>query len=159
MRIPVYTGGSRWDVGTLVGHALVDPEWAHLGDLRWRIGDGYAVRTQWHADRTREKLSMHRVVMGLGRGDEMQVDHINGDRLDNRAANLRLVTIEAQGQNKRSRKGSTSRFRGVARRRNRWQAYITVDGVRTHLGFFGAEEEAGAAARQARLTMMPWAVD
>ena len=57
------------------------------------------------------RKSIHRVVMGNPEG--MDVDHINGDRLDNRKVNLRVCTRSQNSQNKKLRSDSKSGFKGV----------------------------------------------
>ena len=76
------------------------------------------------------------------------VDHISGDTMDNRLANLRICTHKQNARNMiHSRKGSSS-FRGVCRRRNKWQAQLHTghpnDRVIT-VGFFSTEIEAAMA--------------
>lgn len=44
-----------------------------------------------------KQTSLHRMVMGLTRGDGKHVDHINGDKLDNRRCNLRIITHTVAG--------------------------------------------------------------
>ena len=67
------------------------------------------------------------------------IDHINGDKLDNRICNLRLATSQ---QNSRNRAG----VKGVCRvtRTGKWQAAIQVGGRSVHLGTFDSEEKAVA---------------
>ena len=75
------------------------------------------------------------------------IDHINGDRTDNRIKNLRKATIKENAQNiaKQNRK-TGSRYKGVARRTNgKWMAYIEEDGKRDYLGTFATEAEAAMA--------------
>ncbi len=82
------------------------------------------------------------------------VDHVNGDKLDNRRANLRPVTKGQNAMNaKKPRDGVTSRFKGVSRfRSGKWIASIMFNGERRHLGYFFDEEAAAkaydAAARE-----------
>ena len=56
-------------------------------------------------------MSIHRVVMQASAG--MHVDHINGDRLDNRKQNLRICTRSENSRNKKLRCDSQSGFKGV----------------------------------------------
>tara|TARA_R110002020_G_scaffold17055_1_gene60383 strand:+ start:38 stop:592 length:555 start_codon:yes stop_codon:yes gene_type:complete len=70
----------------------------------------------------REK-SIHRVVMRAPKG--MDVDHINGDPLDNRKVNLRICTRSENCRNKKVRSDSKSGFKGVYKKKNgKYQAYI-----------------------------------
>ena len=81
------------------------------------------------------------------------VDHINGDRLDNRKENLRFCTLSQNSMNKRGRSSRTSKYKGVcyAKRRNKWQASIRVDGKERFLGYFNNEEDAAKAYDEAAL--------
>lgn len=68
---------------------------------------------------------------------EMQVDHVNGNRLDNRRQNLRICTATQNAMNRLERVDNTSGFRGVSQRKDgRYEAYIHVNGRKIHLGLF-----------------------
>ena len=88
-------------------------------------------------------------------------DHINGDGLDNRKANLRPATHAQQGQNHRSHGDSASVFRGVYwyAASRKWQAQCKLNGKKYHLGYFEDEAEAGAVAAAFRSEHMPFAVE
>lgn len=79
-----------------------------------------------------------------------EIDHINRVRHDNRLCNLRLADSSQNKQNTALRVDNTSGFRGVTRKRDKWQARVVVNGRRTCVGSFGTLEEAGEAARLAR---------
>jgi hypothetical protein len=66
------------------------------------------------------------------------IDHINGDRSDNRIENLRSVTNAENHKNQGLRAINTSGVVGVSwlTRRQRWQARIMVDGLQVNLGHF-----------------------
>ncbi len=93
------------------------------------------------------QLRMHRLIMDAPAG--MVVDHINGDQLDNRRANLRVCTYRQNQHNRHHVK--LSHFPGVSlnRQRSRWRAFIRLDGKKTYLGSFLTEEQAAAAYRNA----------
>jgi hypothetical protein len=101
--------------------------------------------------------------MGLGYGDPREADHINRNKLDNRKANLRVVTHAQNTQNLSSHSDSQSRYRGVARlsgvRAKPWQAYGTVDGKRQYLGTFATEQEAADAAAAWRREHLPFTTE
>lgn len=76
-----------------------------------------------------------------------QIDHVNGDGLDNRRENLRRATCSQNQMNCRSRRNSTSRFLGVSwyRRYEMWRASIKIAGKYKTIGYFDNEEEAARA--------------
>jgi hypothetical protein len=84
--------------------------------------------------------------MGLAIGDPREVDHRDGDPLNNRRSNLRVVTSAQNAQNLAATLRS-SRYRGVDwhKPRKRWRARATVGGVVHHLGHFSSEEQAAEA--------------
>ena len=88
--------------------------------------------------------SVHRVVMNAP--PDMDVDHINGDRLDNRKQNLRVCTRAQNSSNKKLRRDSQSGFKGVYQRKSgRYQAYIGIPGTagkHETLGIYDTAEEA-----------------
>lgn len=72
------------------------------------------------------------------------VDHINSDRLDNRALNLRIVTSIGNAQNRSSHKNSSSKYVGVSwiKSVKKWEASITVFGTKKRIGRFDSEIKA-----------------
>jgi hypothetical protein len=89
--------------------------------------------------------SMHRFLMNAA--DDIEVDHINGDGLDNRRQNLRLATRSQNMANQKKKEGTTSRYKGVSWRKveRKWRAYIKCDKQNRHLGYFHSEIEAALA--------------
>ena len=77
----------------------------------------------------------------------LQVDHINGNKLDNRKENLRLCTNGSNNRNKLARTG----FKGVhqARISGKWIAQITKNYKVKHLGSFDTDTEAATAYNKA----------
>ena len=75
------------------------------------------------------------------------VDHINGDRSDNRIENLRVATVQQNAFNRASHKGSSSKYKGVSwyKRDKQWQASCCIDNKRIYIGKFATEEEAAKA--------------
>jgi hypothetical protein len=89
---------------------------------------------------------LHRVLMKAGPGEIG--DHINGNPLDNRKSNLRIVTALVNNQNARKRRdGVTSRFKGVSwcKTSKKWKAQIQVCGHKKSLGLHTTEEAAARA--------------
>lgn len=98
IRIPLRDRTSQ-----VVAYALLDPQDAHLAEQRWyRNSAGYAVRNQYlgggRANPKMVTVRLHREVMQAP--DGLETDHIDGDRLNNRRSNLRLVTPAENMQNK-----------------------------------------------------------
>lgn len=92
---------------------------------------------------------LHRVAWLITHGEwpQDQIDHINGDRLDNRIANLRLATASQNCGNTGTSKNNTSGFKGVSwsARARRWVSSIRVAGRRHWLGYFPSREAAAEA--------------
>ena len=75
-----------------------------------------------------------------------QIDHINGDRGDNRISNLRDVTpaLNTQNQRRAARSNKSSGLLGVTANRGRWLAQISIGGKSRNLGRYATPEEAHA---------------
>jgi len=128
--------------------ALVDDEdYERVMQFTWcasRCGNNYYAMRPLKRSQPETRL-MHRFI--LNAPPEKETDHINGDGLDNRRANLRLCTHAENLRNRPKMGGRTSQHKGVCwhKKNCRWAAYINVDGARIFLGYFVAEKEAYAA--------------
>ena len=115
----------------------------------------YAYRSRWISGENRSvEIPMHHVVMNcVGRGEE--VDHINGNGLDNRKENLRFVTRAQNNWNQKPRNCTSSRYKGVSwnKRREYWESYIQVNNRKHHLGSYQNEEMAALAYDLSALCM------
>lgn len=91
----------------------------------------------------------HRVAwaMAYGRWPINQIDHINGDRSDNRLRNLREVTLVENSRNTKRPSTNTSGHIGVGYHKNvgKWFAHISVSRKMRHLGYFADKADAIAA--------------
>jgi hypothetical protein len=90
-----------------------------------------------------------------GRWPDGQIDHVNGDRTDNRLSNLRDVEQRVNLQNRRTVRGSkkSSALLGVfpaPSKKNPWASSIRVDRKKVHIGVFPTEEAAHAAYVEAK---------
>ncbi len=83
----------------------------------------------------------------------MDIDHINGNKSDNRIDNLRLATFSENSWNAEKRSDNTSGHKGVSfdKRRGVWVAYINAYGKRKHLGRFYLIEDAYKAYEKASI--------
>lgn len=123
------------------------------GSLTWKSGTG----TRWagcvagsiEVDGYRRiiidgrRFRAHRLVWALlnGAWPESDIDHVNGDRDDNRISNLRLATRSQNCQNLRAPLSNNKHgFLGVRKNGNRWNAVITINGRFIYLGCFKTPE-------------------
>ena len=92
---------------------------------------------------------LHRIVMG--EPEDLVVDHINGDPLDNRRENLRIVTVQQNSMNQTMRKTNKSGVSGVCwhKGNGKWEATITYKYKQIYLGSFDTLEEATKARKDA----------
>lgn len=92
---------------------------------------------------------IHRMLLAAPAG--MNVDHVNGNVLDNRRANLRLCSVAENQRNIGKRVTNTSGYKGVYKQGKSWVAEITVDRKTFYLGAFQTPLLAhGAYAQAAR---------
>tara|TARA_B100000378_G_scaffold147189_1_gene118845 strand:+ start:173 stop:748 length:576 start_codon:yes stop_codon:yes gene_type:complete len=91
----------------------------------------------------------HRVVWKMMTGaDPLQIDHINGERTDNRPQNLRSVDATGNARNQKLRRTNQSGAPGVILQRGKWLARIWTEGRNRYLGTFDAFEDAVAKRKQ-----------
>jgi len=125
-----------------------DEDFERFGGFKWSLAQKrdtyYAVRKLYGAG-TSKPLYLHRAILNAGAGQE--VDHANGDPLDNRRCNIRLCTHAQNEQNQKHRRDGRSRFKGVSyhNQTGRWQAHIMCESVRRYLGLFDDETDAAHA--------------
>lgn len=127
---------------------LIDDEDAErVLELKWHVSrSGSGIDYAGHTKKIHGGvILLHRYL--LDAPDGMFVDHINGDTLDNRKSNLRICTHKENLRNQRTPKNNNSGFKGVMwyKRISKWRAYIRVDKVQFHLGYFETKEDAALA--------------
>lgn len=85
----------------------------------------------------------------------LEVDHINGDTLDNRRTNLRLANREQNVHNTKAHRDCSSEFKGVSfcKNRKKWMAQISFKGNHYFLGRFCSEEDASRAYNEKALQL------
>ena len=122
-----------------------DVDFERFSCMRW-FYNGYA-STQVNGRTT----SLHRLIMNAMPGTE--IDHINGDKLDNRRENLRFVTRSQNMQNVRTlRSDSTTRVRNVfiEKRTGRYVVRVQLNGRSYYCGSFILLNDAAEVAKQSR---------
>ena len=133
--------------------AIVDAaDYSWLSCLKWHAHITYcavyAVAAVRHSDGQYRNVYMHRLIMGLKRGDRRKVDHIEpSETLNNTRGNLRVCSHMQNQANRRSNKNNTSGFKGVTKSptKGKWLAAITLSYKNVHLGTFSSPEAAHEA--------------
>jgi hypothetical protein len=152
---PAPIEGARWIPLTQDRWALIDDaDYEAVSKTNWCFikgrhdgVTGYAQSNILQDDGTRKRTFLHQHLLG----HRQQVDHADGDGLNNRRSNLRVVTDVQNRMNSRTYKNNKSGFKGVHLHVGRWVATIKVNNKSTHLGRFDTAEEAARAYDQAAL--------
>jgi predicted DNA binding protein len=108
-------------------HIIIDPK-------------GYALRSLPRNKKEHRKVRVHREIMNAP--EDVQIDHINGDKLDNRRCNLRFATGSQNQHNRIKYKTNTTGYKGVVRHGKKFRAVITAHGTKHNLGTYDTPEKA-----------------
>jgi hypothetical protein len=126
-----------------------DAEYPYIILHNWRVDNkGYS----YMAKPKGKRIFMHQFIMGKYPDGKTEIDHINGDKLDNRKENLRFCTSQENRHNRHMYKNNKSGYIGVQRHRqcNRWLARIYRNKKSIYLGLFFTPEQASFAVQKAR---------
>lgn len=136
--------------------------WRHRSDMhpRWngkhagKPAGGVGKAGRWRVKIGGKFRLSHRIIWLLVYGEPMpaQIDHINGNPLDNRLVNLRAASHTENQRNKKMCRNNQSGRKGVSKSGNKWMARIRVDGKLIYLGRFNSLEDAAQTyARAAKM--------
>lgn len=159
----VYRGGRKPSKNEVVGDRLLVTSYTHgvvasfispedagrVAAERWRVNETSPGSLRIAHQLTGVHLS--RFLMDCPKG--LVVDHIDGDPLNNRRGNLRIVT---QGENSQNRELTFGVERREGARGIRWLAYAAVRTKKIHLGSFDDEHTAASVSASWRAQHMPF---
>lgn len=129
-----------------------DADYEALIQFKWYLttcgNHHYAARHTKRPEK-RTMVYMHRAITSAPKG--LEVDHINGDGLDNRRENLRVCTHGENLRNQGLQANNRSGYRGVSwsKKEKKWVTYIKVDNKRQFVGQFDEKENAARAYDEA----------
>lgn len=137
-----------------------DPD---TGVIRWKVGQKGPARAGMIAGSKHSRgyivvavngvqYLAHRLAWAIYNGslsEDVQIDHINGDRSDNRICNLRIANHAENCQNSKVRKHSKTGIKGVKKRGNKWHVRIRIGGKEKWIGSYSTPEEASTAYKKA----------
>ena len=130
--------------------AIVDDEdHAAVVSSKWYVWNGYAIRHLGLINGVKKSQKMHRMIMGEPSG--LEIDHINGNKLDNRRSNLRACTRQQNKLNRGPYANNKSGMKGVSwhAQTSKWRATIRFNNKITHLGLFNSKDAAHHAYSEA----------
>ncbi|MGC4375766.1 HNH endonuclease [Fictibacillus sp. Mic-4] len=126
--------------------AIVDEcDYEYLSNFPWHYSKGYAINRSsfFHEDGKRKTVLMHRLILQVDPRHE--VDHINGNSLDNRRNNLRIANRAENSRNIKTPSHNTSGYKGVTKSKKGWRASIHLNSEKIHIGVFKTKEDAAKA--------------
>jgi len=144
----IYTGQNRSDAKRKLAVMVSDEDYDFLSKFNWQVDKNNTVSTHTLINGQRQ---IHRILLNPRKGEE--IDHIDGNRLNNQRSNLRLATSTQNKRNRGPRKDNTSGYKGVCwhKQRQKWAANIH-DGNKYHsLGLHANKIDAAKAYNKAAL--------
>lgn len=132
----------------------VDDKHKDILKVKWYINNkGYVCKNIRLESGKQTTLKLHRVIMGLERGDRRVVDHLNHNTLDNTTKNLEIKTHQENLMNTIVYKNNSSGTTGVYwnKKDKRWRAFIRYNNKLIHLGNFKEKDDAIKARKTAEV--------
>lgn len=124
-----------------------DDDFEYLSQFSWHFQSrGYAA--------SNSKKLMHRVICNPE--PKQQIDHINGNKLDNRRSNLRLCSNSQNHMNKpKSHQKTSSKYKGVywCKHKKKWRVTVKFNKKKIHIGDYKNEKDAGMAYNNAAINI------
>jgi hypothetical protein len=104
----------------------------------------------WRVSFKGKEYPAHRLIYFLAHSinpEQLDIDHIDQNKLNNNINNLRLVTRQQNNANTRSARNSTSKYKGVSfnKQSQKWVAQITKNYKQMYIGLFDCESDAAKA--------------
>ena len=125
-----------------------DDDYDKLVKYSWQAywskkGKRFYARRTFRVNGERKVSFMHRFILGLT-DRKISCDHKDNDGLNNQRSNLRAATIQQNSFNRKKGSNCSSKYKGVVwlKERNKWRAYIIINGKPKYLGVFHDEVEA-----------------
>lgn len=151
---------------TMKEHLNYDPEtglftWIKITSKRVKIGDTAGrVSNAGHLGISfmGTRYQAHRLAWGFVYGSvpqDLEIDHIDENKLNNKIGNLRLATRQENSANRGRQRNNKSGIKGVSFNKNsgKWEAYITLNRKRHYLGLFNTKYLAECAVKKERLKL------
>ena len=118
---------------------------------------------EWHnpklnkikRQRRTTKIYLHRIILNAPKNK--QIDHRDGNGLNNTRENLRIVSHSENQRNKKSYKNNSSGYKGVDKPGSRWRARVHHEGNEIHIGYHDTAEDA-ARAYDAKIKELSWEI-
>lgn len=121
---------------------LVDDEdYSYLSEYEWKL-------EKWCVSRKSDGTFIHRLILNLGPVNKNRtnlVDHIDRNILNNQKSNLRICNDQQNSFNTGPNKNTSSIYKGVSKRDDKWVSTIEFNGKLMKLGYYIEEEKAALA--------------
>jgi HNH endonuclease/AP2 domain len=128
----ILTGQKRSDAKRQLRILVDDEDYEFLNQFAWQVDKENSVAMHFNG----KTMLLHRFIINPPKG--LEIDHIDGNRLNNQKSNLRLATSSQNKINRGPRKDNKSGYKGVSwhKQQEKWTARIMTSGKYLSLGLF-----------------------